>query len=138
MIESDRKVSDYFFQLYFQSQRRLYAFVMAVVPTPAIADSIINDAVSIMWDNFSHYSAGTDFSEWAISYVKEAILSHFNDDIASAKMTGDNKLLLDYLRQERLMPKAEIVADDYVMVPGDIILEYSSQSVNEHTSSHNL
>lgn len=68
--------SQFYFQLYLKSMKKIYAFVMAAVSKPAIADEIVGNVVSYILQNHDQYRPGQDFTEWAISIAQEEILSY--------------------------------------------------------------
>lgn len=82
--------SQYFMQLFLMSQRRIYGYVMTMIPNHSDADDIVQDVASVMWGKFSEYKPGTDFTAWAITIARYKVLSflrhrkthrnHFNEN----------------------------------------------------------
>ena len=103
MTEIDSQLNEYFLQLYFKSQRRLYGYVMAIVPSPSLADMIIQDSVSQMWENFNNYVPGNDFSEWAMVYLREMVLLHFIDKKSYVDFSEGNLQILKHLKSHPIV-----------------------------------
>ena len=64
-----------FVRLLTQSQRRVYAFVLAMVPNWADADEILQETNVRLWDEFARYSPGTDFGAWACTVARYQVLT---------------------------------------------------------------
>ena len=99
MLDIDEKSgSEFYFQLYFKSMRKIYAFVMSAVSKPSVADDIVQNVVSSILSNHEQYQPGQDFTEWAISIAQEEILTYMDksggiiDD--SGKMPQELKKML--------------------------------------------
>jgi RNA polymerase sigma-70 factor, ECF subfamily len=54
-----------FVRLLTQHERRLYAYILALVPRWADADDILQETNLRLWDEFDKYVPGTDFMAWA-------------------------------------------------------------------------
>lgn len=54
-----------FVRLLTQHERRLFAYILALVPRWADADDILQETSLRLWDEFDKYSPGTDFMAWA-------------------------------------------------------------------------
>jgi RNA polymerase sigma-70 factor (ECF subfamily) len=73
------KDSQYFMQLFLKSQRRIYGYVMTMIPSPSEADDIVQDIAAVMWAKFGDYEPGTDFAAWAISIARFKVLRYLRD-----------------------------------------------------------
>lgn len=69
--------SDNFFRLYLQSQRRIYAYILMLVPNCSDADDILQQSSSIMWEKFDTFEPGSNFGAWAVRIAKYVILDHY-------------------------------------------------------------
>ncbi len=74
---SKRVDRDNFFQLYLKCQRRLYAYILMLVPNSSDADDILQKTSSIMWEKFDTYSPDASFGAWAVSISKYVIYDHY-------------------------------------------------------------
>jgi RNA polymerase sigma-70 factor, ECF subfamily len=64
--------SKVFLRLFLQNERRLYAYVLTLLPHRADADDVLQDASLVMWDKFHPESPPDDFAAWGcrIAYFK--------------------------------------------------------------------
>ncbi len=76
MPENEDAKSRKFMQLFLMSQRRIYGYVMTLVPNVSDADDIVQETASVMWTKFSEYEPGTDFTAWAITIARYKVLSY--------------------------------------------------------------
>lgn len=58
-----------------QAQRRLYAFVLALVRRPADADDVLQETNVVLWRKRETYRPGTDFYAWAFEIVRLQVLA---------------------------------------------------------------
>lgn len=56
-------------------ERLLGAYVMTMVPNPADADDILQEAKVVMWRNFAQFQAGTNFAAWARKIAFHQVLA---------------------------------------------------------------
>src|SRR3954447_17914627 len=61
-----------FLRLFLQHQRRLYAYVLTLLPNRADADDVLQEASLVMWDKFDDERPPEDFVAWGcrIAYFK--------------------------------------------------------------------
>jgi RNA polymerase sigma-70 factor, ECF subfamily len=61
-----------FLRLFLQHQRRLYAYILTLLPNRADADDLLQEATLVMWDKFDADDPPTEFAAWAcrIAYFK--------------------------------------------------------------------
>ena len=65
-----------FMKLYMACQRRLYGFVISLVPNWSDVDDIVQETVSVMWAKFDEFKPGTDFSAWALAIARYQVMSY--------------------------------------------------------------
>jgi RNA polymerase sigma-70 factor (ECF subfamily) len=68
--QADR--SKLFLRLFLQNERRLYAYILTLLPHRADADDVLQEASLVMWDKFDAAHPPTDFAAWGcrIAYYK--------------------------------------------------------------------
>jgi RNA polymerase sigma-70 factor (ECF subfamily) len=68
--DTDR--SKLFLRLFLQNERRLYAYILTLLPNRADADDVLQEASLTLWDKFDAASPPTDFLAWArrVAYYK--------------------------------------------------------------------
>jgi RNA polymerase sigma-70 factor (ECF subfamily) len=61
-----------FLRLFLQNQRRLYAYILTLLPRRADADDVLQEASLVMWDKFDDAHPPADFAAWGcrIAYFK--------------------------------------------------------------------
>lgn len=94
-----------FMREYSRIQRRLYGFIVSLVPDFATADDIVQDTVSILWFKFDEYEPGTDFCAWAFKIARYRVLYH-------RRQSGQMKHHFSEQTLEALSVTAETVSDD--------------------------
>jgi RNA polymerase sigma-70 factor (ECF subfamily) len=61
-----------FLRLFLQNERRLYAYILTLLPNRADADDVLQEASLVMWDKFDDDNPPNDFAAWGcrIAYFK--------------------------------------------------------------------
>jgi RNA polymerase sigma-70 factor (ECF subfamily) len=61
-----------FLRLFLQNERRLYAYILTLLPNRADADDVLQEASLVMWDKFEDDNPPRDFVAWGcrIAYYK--------------------------------------------------------------------
>ncbi|MCA8983791.1 MAG: sigma factor [Planctomycetaceae bacterium] len=59
-----------------QAQRRLYAFMFALVRRPADVDDILQETIVVLWRMRETFELGTNFFAWAYSVARIQVLAH--------------------------------------------------------------
>jgi RNA polymerase sigma-70 factor (ECF subfamily) len=61
-----------FLRLFLQNERRLYAYILTLLPNRADADDVLQQASLVMWDKFDAGRPPADFAAWGcrIAYFK--------------------------------------------------------------------
>src|SRR3954452_9294105 len=64
--------SKQFLRLFLQNERRLYAYILTLLPNRADADDGLQEARLVMWDKFDDRHPPNDFAAWGcrIAYFK--------------------------------------------------------------------
>lgn len=76
-MQPDSKKTDYFFQLYIKHQKRLYAYILMLVPNVSDADDILQQVSTFMWERFDSFEPGTNFGAWAVRIARNFIFDHY-------------------------------------------------------------
>src|SRR5262245_34313992 len=61
-----------FLRLFLQNRRRLYAYILTLLPNRADADDVLQEASLVMWDKFDERQPPEDFAAWGcrVAYFK--------------------------------------------------------------------
>src|SRR5829696_4935634 len=64
--------AELFLRLFLQNQRRIYAYVLTLLPHRSDADDVLQEASLVMWDKFDEDDPPADFAAWGcrIAYFK--------------------------------------------------------------------
>ncbi len=66
---------DQFVRLLTQNERRVYAYILSLVPNWADADEILQETNVRLWQEFARYQPGSDFGAWACTIAKYQVLT---------------------------------------------------------------
>jgi len=55
---------DAILELFSQVQRRLYAYILAMVPSPADAEEVLQETNIVVWKKCDDFEPGSDFRAW--------------------------------------------------------------------------
>jgi RNA polymerase sigma-70 factor, ECF subfamily len=72
---SDSSKTNEFLRLLMANQRRIYAFILTMVPNHGDAEDLFQETVLLMWSKFDSFARGTSFAAWGITVAKYQILS---------------------------------------------------------------
>ena len=104
MLDSDKED---FVRLLASHERRIYAYILSLVPNWADADEIFQETNVRLWRDFSQFDPGTNFAAWAIRVAYFQVLT-WRKRAARNQLIFDDALLQSIAeRQEALIPLAE-------------------------------
>jgi RNA polymerase sigma-70 factor (ECF subfamily) len=63
-----------FMDLFLASERRIFAYVLALVPNRADAEDLVQDVSRVLWQKFDEFTGEGDFAAWAISIARYRVL----------------------------------------------------------------
>lgn len=66
-----------FVQLFARHSRRIYSYILTLVPNPTDADEIYQDTSMILWEKFGEFEPGTHFGAWACKIAHFRVLSYY-------------------------------------------------------------
>jgi RNA polymerase sigma-70 factor (ECF subfamily) len=56
------------------NQRRIFGFILTLVPSRTCAEDLMQDTIMIMWRKFSDFKKGGNFAAWGITIARYNIL----------------------------------------------------------------
>jgi RNA polymerase sigma-70 factor (ECF subfamily) len=65
-----------FLQLFLSYERRIYAFIFALVPNWSDADDLLQETSAVLWRKLDDFEPGTDFLAWALSIARFQVLNY--------------------------------------------------------------
>jgi RNA polymerase sigma-70 factor (ECF subfamily) len=67
---------DEFTSLLAQSERQLFAYVLALVWNAQDAEDLYQQTAMLMWEKFDEFERGTDFARWAFAFAKHVVFNY--------------------------------------------------------------
>lgn len=99
--------TELFLSLLMTYQKRIFAFILAMVPNQINAEDILQETVTEMWKKFGDYQAGTNFVAWACTIAKYKILQFRRKQVASRLQFSDELVELLQPQSEEMMRSME-------------------------------
>ena len=57
------------------NQKRIYAFILGMVPNYQDAEDLFQETILVMWSKFDQFQRGTSFASWGATVAKYQILN---------------------------------------------------------------
>jgi RNA polymerase sigma-70 factor (ECF subfamily) len=93
-----------FLRLFLQNERRLYAYILTLLPHRADADDVLQEASLVMWDKFDERRPPTDFAAWGCRIAYFKVLDFY-------KKSGRSRVCFSQALVERIAETAVEQAD---------------------------
>lgn len=77
LLPSESQRTEAFVKLLALHQRRIYLFILALLPHVADAEEVLQDTCIILWQKFPQFELGTDFRAWAFQIARYEVLNFF-------------------------------------------------------------
>lgn len=88
-----------------ESQNRLYAFILTLLPDPVAARDVLQETNLVIWERAAECSPATGFWAWASEIARRKVMAHFRD-------CGRDRLVFDEALVESLALVAASVAEE--------------------------
>ena len=88
-----------FLRLFLQNQRRLYAYILTLLPNRADADDVLQETSLAMWDKFDANGPPTDFLAWARRVAYHKVLDFYKK--ASRRTARLSRVFVERLAETR-------------------------------------
>lgn len=72
---SKRSKTNTFLQLLMTNHKRIYAFILGMVPNYQDAEDLLQETILVMWSKFDQFEPGTSFASWGATIAKYQILN---------------------------------------------------------------
>lgn len=76
MSNSNKEKRDLFFKLYLENQKKIFSYILMLVPNTSDAEDILQTASSIMWSKFDSFTEGTNFGAWGVKIAQYVVFDH--------------------------------------------------------------
>lgn len=60
----------------FDNDRRIYAYIYVLVPNKTEADDLFQETITVMWEKYETYLAGSDFGAWGIGIARNLVRNY--------------------------------------------------------------
>jgi RNA polymerase sigma-70 factor, ECF subfamily len=91
-----------FVRLLMASERRVFAYVLTLLPNLADAEDVLQETSIVLWRKFPEYQPGTDFTSWAYSIAHNMVRNKlakqhrcrvkFDEDLLTAVATDAEQM----------------------------------------------
>ncbi|AQT68962.1 RNA polymerase sigma factor CnrH [Anaerohalosphaera lusitana] len=65
-----------FIKLVYRDQRRIFAFILTLVPNYSDAEDVMQDCLGVMWRKFGDFEPGTDFAAWGMKVAHYLVMDY--------------------------------------------------------------
>lgn len=104
MLDTEK---EQFVRLLASHERRIYAYILSLVPNWADADEIFQETNVRLWRDFAEFDLDTNFAAWAIRVAYYQVLT-WRKRAARSQLVFDDDILQSIAdRHEALLPQAE-------------------------------
>ncbi len=90
--------TEQFLRLLLPNQKRIYAYILTLVPHWSDADDIMQETTTAMWRKFDEFERGTDFVAWGVSIARYEVLRFRRKQGANRLQFSDD--LLNMIAQQ--------------------------------------
>jgi RNA polymerase sigma-70 factor (ECF subfamily) len=107
MVEPSQPVTEAsaeYVGLVMRSQRRLYAFIYALLRRPADAEDVLQETNLVLWKKAAEFAPGTDFTAWACRIAQFQVMAfrkrhqrtrEYFDDALLAQLAEDATIQME-------------------------------------------
>src|SRR5690606_9661712 len=98
--------NEQFVRLLASHERRIYAYILSLVPNWADADEIFQETNVRLWRDFAEFEPGTNFAAWAIRVAYYQVLTWRKRAARDQLIFDDDMVQSIACRHEALIPFA--------------------------------
>lgn len=81
-----------FVRLLLAHERRIFAYILSLVPNRADADDLLQETSIVLWRKFGEYKSGSDFLAWALTVAFNVVRS-YRAKASRCRLKFDDELL---------------------------------------------
>jgi len=86
-VDDDR--SRQFVMLFARHERDLYRYVLTLLPSPADAEDVVQEAAASLWQNFASFESDRPFLPWACRFAYHQVLNFRRRQKTHRRMFSD-------------------------------------------------
>ena len=65
-LSEDAVLASKFFKLFMQNQKKIYTYILMLIPNRVDAEDVLQETATLMWIKFVDFVPGTNFASWGI------------------------------------------------------------------------
>ena len=96
-----------FLGLIVSGQKRIFSYIIAIVPIQSDAEDILQDTMTIMWRKFDEFERGSNFVAWGIAIAKYRIMKYRRSRMTSKLRLDDDVLGLLEKQSNEMLEKMD-------------------------------
>ena len=105
---SDSSKTNEFLRLLMTHQRRVYAFILTMVPNHGDAEDLFQETVLLMWSKFDSFTPGTNFAAWGYAIARYQILSVRKRHATRGALFGEAAAELLHSESDRFLEQTDL------------------------------
>jgi RNA polymerase sigma-70 factor (ECF subfamily) len=78
-----------FLKLFLANEKRIHAFIVALVPVWSDADDLLQETSAILWRKLDEFRPGTDFVSWALRIAQYEVFKYRKRQIRDRRRFSD-------------------------------------------------
>ena len=90
MNESSRDTSESFITLFLQHERRLWHYILPLVPTNQDAEDVLQETAIVLWRKREEFRPGSDFMAWARAIARNKVFEWRRRTTVGGRMLDDD------------------------------------------------
>lgn len=99
-----------FLRLFLQNERRIYAYILTLLPSRADAEDVLQEASLVMWDKFDEDNPPENFAAWGCRFAYFKILDFYKKSRRSRVRFGN--AMLERLAETAVEHAASLQLDE--------------------------
>ena len=77
MGENRLELGEQFTRLLLENRKRIFGFVLSLMPSGSDVDDVFQNACAVMWRKFDQFESGTNFAAWALQIARYEVMDHY-------------------------------------------------------------
>ena len=77
MGENHLELGEQFTRLLLENRKRIFGFVLSLMPSGSDVDDVFQNACAVMWRKFDQFESGTNFAAWALQIARYEVMDHY-------------------------------------------------------------
>ena len=91
-----------FLKLFVKHNRRLFAYILTMIPNHVEAEDVLQETAGILWSKFGEYETGSNFYAWARQIARNKVFEYYK---------RKKSVLVEFKLLDRIQATSEPVLD---------------------------